>query len=188
MTEPTADPRDPRPLLGEPLALDLLNTRWAGTPVNDLLAGPDGLAIWLSSSGLTGRCPDDGAALAALLEAREALAAAVRALDAGREPGPAELAGLDAVLRHGRVRREASAAGPVDRVEVDGPHRLAGWLAVDDFLGLLARGPHRIRKCAREACVLHFFDTSQNGRRRWCRMAVCGNRAKAARHYGKARA
>ncbi|MFE7191167.1 CGNR zinc finger domain-containing protein [Kitasatospora sp. NPDC057541] len=188
MTERTADLRDPRPLLGEPLALDLLNTRWAGVPVNDLFAAPGGHAIWLSSAGLAGRCAADPAGLAALLEAREALAAAVRELDAGRLPGAVELAGLDVVLRHGRVRREASAAGPVDRVEVDEPHRLAAWLVVDDFLGLLARGPRRIRKCANEACILHFFDTSQNGRRRWCRMAVCGNRAKAARHYEKAKA
>ncbi|MFB7472479.1 CGNR zinc finger domain-containing protein [Kitasatospora sp. NPDC056184] len=187
MTERTADPRDPRPLLGEPLALDLLNTRWAGVPVNDLLAAPDGHGIWLSSAGLAGRCAADEAGLTALREAREALAAAVRELDAGRLPGAPALAGLDAVLRHGRVRREASAAGPVDRVEVDEPHRLAAWLVVDDFLGLLAQGPGRIKKCAHEACILHFFDTSQNGRRRWCRMAVCGNRAKAARHYEKAK-
>ncbi len=187
MTERTADPRDPRPLLGEPLALDLLNTRWAGEPVNDLLAQPDGFAIWLSTAGLADRCPADGPGLAALREAREAVAAAVRELDEGGVPGPGALAGLDAVLRHGRVRREASAVGPVDRVEVDEPRWLAAWLVVDDFLGLLAQGPGRIKKCAHQACILHFFDTSQNGRRRWCRMAVCGNRAKAARHYEKAR-
>ncbi|MEE1828254.1 CGNR zinc finger domain-containing protein [Streptomyces sp. BE20] len=185
MTERTADPRDPRPLLGEPLALDLLNTRWAGTPVNDLLGEPDGYAIWLSSAGLAGRCAADGAGLAAVREAREALAAAVRDLDGGGAVGPVALAGLDAVLRHGRVRREASATGARDRVEVDAPEWLAAWLAVDDFLVLLGQGPQRVKKCAHEACILHFFDTSQNGRRRWCRMAVCGNRAKAARHYEK---
>ncbi|MFD4903615.1 CGNR zinc finger domain-containing protein [Kitasatospora purpeofusca] len=187
MTERTADPRDPRPLLGEPLALDLLNTRWAGEPVNDLLAQPDGFAIWLSTAGLADRCPADGPGLAALREAREAVGAAVRELDEGGVPGVGALAGLDAVLRHGRVRREASAVGPVDRVEVDEPRWLAAWLVVDDFLGLLAQGPGRVKKCAHQACILHFFDTSQNGRRRWCRMAVCGNRAKAARHYEKAR-
>ncbi|WP_327679118.1 CGNR zinc finger domain-containing protein [Kitasatospora sp. NBC_00458] len=186
MTDRRADPRDPRPLTGEPLALDLLNTRWAGTPVNDLLDDePDGYAIWLSSAGLAGRCAADAAGRAAAREAREALAAAVRDLDERGGVGVAALAGLDAVLGHGRVRREASATGPVDRVEVDDPARLAAWLAVDDFLGLLGQGPQRIKKCAHEACILHFFDTSQNGRRRWCSMAVCGNRAKAARHYGK---
>jgi len=41
----------------------------------------------------------------------------------------------------------------------------------------------RLRRCAREGCVLLFFDTSKNGTRRWCDMAVCGNRVKAASHY-----
>jgi predicted RNA-binding Zn ribbon-like protein len=30
-----------------------------------------------------------------------------------------------------------------------------------------------------------FLDTTKNGRRRWCDMATCGNRAKAARHRAK---
>ncbi|WP_395295120.1 CGNR zinc finger domain-containing protein [Kitasatospora hibisci] len=187
MTDRTADPQDPRPLIGEPLSLDLLNTRWSGTPVNDLLAQPDGHAVWLSSAGLAGRCRADDAGLAALREAREALAAAVGDLDRDGAIGAAAVAGLNGVLEHGRLRRELGPTGPVSRVEADGPPWLAAWLAVDDFLGLLEQGPHRIRKCAHEACILHFFDTSQNGRRRWCSMAACGNRAKAARHYEKVR-
>ncbi|MEU6231721.1 CGNR zinc finger domain-containing protein [Kitasatospora sp. NPDC047058] len=188
MTDRKADPRDPRPLIGEPLSLDLLNTRWAGTPVNDLLGEPDGYGIWLASAGLAGRCEAGEAGLAAVLEAREALAAAVRDLDLHGEAGPAAVAGLNEVLRHGRLRRELGPQGPAEHVEVDRPERLAAWLAVDDFLGLLGQGAHRIRKCAHQACILHFFDTSQNGRRRWCSMAVCGNRAKAARHYEKVKA
>jgi predicted RNA-binding Zn ribbon-like protein len=31
--------------------------------------------------------------------------------------------------------------------------------------------------------VLYFFDPT--GRRRWCSMAGCGNRAKAKRHYAR---
>lgn len=37
-----------------------------------------------------------------------------------------------------------------------------------------------IRKCANPACVLYFQDFA--GRRRWCSMAICGNRAKVAAH------
>jgi predicted RNA-binding Zn ribbon-like protein len=33
-----------------------------------------------------------------------------------------------------------------------------------------------------------FFDSSPTGRRRWCDMATCGNRAKAARHRARAKA
>jgi predicted RNA-binding Zn ribbon-like protein len=33
-----------------------------------------------------------------------------------------------------------------------------------------------------------FYDNTKNGRRRWCDMATCGNRAKAARHREKLKA
>ena len=36
----------------------------------------------------------------------------------------------------------------------------------------------RIRRCAREDCTLLFVDESRSGRRRWCSMNACGNRAK----------
>ncbi|GAA3170140.1 hypothetical protein GCM10010451_18490 [Streptomyces virens] len=57
------------------------------------------------------------------------------------------------------------------------------WLAARDYLRLLTVAPDRIRGCAHVACVLHFFDTSRNGTRRWRSMAACGNRAEASRHY-----
>jgi predicted RNA-binding Zn ribbon-like protein len=42
---------------------------------------------------------------------------------------------------------------------------------------------HRIRECqGHNGCGWLFLDTSKNGRRRWCDMRVCGNRAKARRH------
>jgi predicted RNA-binding Zn ribbon-like protein len=41
----------------------------------------------------------------------------------------------------------------------------------------------RVRRCAAEPpCPRVFLDTSRNGKRRWCDMSSCGNRAKAARH------
>jgi predicted RNA-binding Zn ribbon-like protein len=49
---------------------------------------------------------------------------------------------------------------------------------------LIAEGPRApIRKCANPACGLFIYDDSRTGRRRWCSMAVCGNRAKVAAHY-----
>lgn len=44
----------------------------------------------------------------------------------------------------------------------------------------------RVRRCADHRCPRVFFDGTKNGRRRWCDMATCGNRAKAARHRRKA--
>lgn len=45
----------------------------------------------------------------------------------------------------------------------------------------------RLRVCANDACRWVYFDTSRTGRRRWCDMATCGNRAKAARHRERRR-
>lgn len=44
-----------------------------------------------------------------------------------------------------------------------------------------------VRKCASPSCVLYFYDASRTGKRRWCSMAVCGNRAKVAAHARRAR-
>lgn len=48
--------------------------------------------------------------------------------------------------------------------------------------GLAERPAGSIRKCANAACGLYFRDASQAQARRWCSMAVCGNRAKVAAH------
>jgi len=48
----------------------------------------------------------------------------------------------------------------------------------------------RLRLCANPHCGLFFYDNSRTGRRRWCSMAVCGNRSKVAafaRKHGLAR-
>ncbi len=38
----------------------------------------------------------------------------------------------------------------------------------------------RLRLCANVHCDLFFYDNSRTRRRRWCSMAVCGNRSKVA--------
>ena len=38
----------------------------------------------------------------------------------------------------------------------------------------------RLRLCANPHCGLFFYDNSRTRRRRWCSMAVCGNRSKVA--------
>ncbi|CCF64487.1 CGNR zinc finger domain-containing protein [Nocardia cyriacigeorgica] len=167
---------DPRPHLGEPLALDLLNTRWVSDGPQDLLIDVAGLRIWLASAGLADRADADAATLEAVRAARAAIYDTVRH---GRRDA------LNEVLEHGRIRRTLAEAGPVDAPEVTDPVWLPGWLAADDLLRLLATSPDRIRQCAHPDCVLFFYDTSKNGTRRWHSMATCGNRTKAARHYAK---
>ncbi|MBA2719012.1 MAG: CGNR zinc finger domain-containing protein [Chloroflexi bacterium] len=63
--------------------------------------------------------------------------------------------------------------------------------AVDDVLARIAEPivreigsghDDRVRVCANDTCRWIFYDESRSGRRRWCDMATCGNRAKARRH------
>jgi len=44
-----------------------------------------------------------------------------------------------------------------------------------------------LRECGGHDCDWLFLDTSRNHSRRWCSMDTCGNRAKARRHYRRAR-
>jgi predicted RNA-binding Zn ribbon-like protein len=44
-----------------------------------------------------------------------------------------------------------------------------------------------IRKCESAVCTLMFHDRSKSHARRWCSMALCGNRAKAAAHRARHR-
>src|SRR5215471_5245140 len=44
-----------------------------------------------------------------------------------------------------------------------------------------------VRNCQGPTCTLLFLDVSKGHARRWCSMAVCGNRAKAAAHRARAR-
>jgi len=52
-------------------------------------------------------------------------------------------------------------------------------------------GGARVRICANPDCGLLFYDASRTRRRRWCAMAVCGNRHKVAsfakKHAGRGR-
>ena len=173
----------PRPLIGEPVALDLLNTRWvAGSEAYDLLESLDGMRVWLGEAALAPRFAPDHSALVGLRHVREVLGVLVA------EPtNPEATAALNEVLAHGQVRRTLSVNGPDEAVEFDDPTWGPAWTAADNYLHLLREAPDRIRRCAHPDCVLYFFDTSKNGTRRWCSMAGCGNRAKAARYQARNR-
>ncbi|HEY2039826.1 MAG TPA: CGNR zinc finger domain-containing protein, partial [Edaphobacter sp.] len=50
---------------------------------------------------------------------------------------------------------------------------------------LSERETSRLRQC--ESCVVHFFDTSKKGSRRWCSMNICGNKLKVAAYQRRKR-
>jgi predicted RNA-binding Zn ribbon-like protein len=57
--------------------------------------------------------------------------------------------------------------------------------AVTAWGALQEARPGRLRPCANDECRLFLLDRSRANRARWCSMAVCGNREKARRHYGR---
>jgi predicted RNA-binding Zn ribbon-like protein len=166
-----------RPLAGEPLALDLVNTQWVdrGRTV-DLFDEPGQLQAWLHEQQLAG----EGAVAAPLRQARAALR---RALE---QPGEDADRQLNAILSHGAVRYAVHEGAVRENADIDDDWA-AAWRCAANYLDLLRQDPARIRRCAHPACVLYFFDTSRNGTRRWCSMDGCGSRAKAARHYRRHR-
>lgn len=193
---PPSDPPDPRPLPGEPLALDLLDTQFMveGQPV-DLLDTPSTLAAWLhhavgpDTAGTSSAAGGGAARLGeALVESRAAIrSVAAASADGVAPPDDARLA-LNAVLARGRARRILGPGGrPHVVVEAESPAWRPAVLAAYDMLDLLEDRADRIRQCEHGRCVLWFLDTSRNGTRRWCTMARCGNRAKAERHYRRTR-
>ncbi|MFP5343273.1 MAG: CGNR zinc finger domain-containing protein [Candidatus Limnocylindria bacterium] len=112
--------------------------------------------------------------------------------DAIVEERPPRSGALDTVNRalHARQVIELVPA-PDGGISVD--HRHVGD-PIDDALARLADPlvlelttghPERIRICDNDRCRWVFYDTSRTGRRRWCDMSTCGNRAKAARHRAR---
>ncbi len=67
------------------------------------------------------------------------------------------------------------------------PLRLLAPLA-DSASELLCGGDaSRVHRCGNPKCVLYFYDTTRNRRRRFCTPEGCGNRVKAAARYRRSR-
>jgi predicted RNA-binding Zn ribbon-like protein len=128
--------------------------------------------------------------LAHIRAARTALREVVESIVAGLPAPASAVATVNALLRAHCV---------VELVLHDGilvaRHRHLGDPLADALAGLaaplvesVAAGEtERLRICANDGCRWVFEDTSPTGRRRWCSMASCGNRAKAARHRARQR-
>lgn len=116
--------------------------------------------------------PVDSAARAGLVALREAIDRHFRAeaLGAGTPALLADL--LDAISA--TLRRSG-----------ERPRALDCATARSALLLLARPEPERLKICPN--CEWLFIDRSRNRSRAWCDMAVCGNRAKASRHYRRKR-
>ncbi|MFE9327947.1 CGNR zinc finger domain-containing protein [Nocardia sp. NPDC052278] len=174
------------PLVGEPLALDLVNTRPSGV---DLLATPDDLAIWLALQAE--RFPEPAIAhptsteLAAVHAVRDHISAVLDALLHDRRPPTDALRGLNAAQAAAPPVRQLGWGGDavITTVRRTGTaaEKLAAVLAeaAADLLADPSIG--KLKCCEADDCVLLFLPA--HPRRRWCSPERCGNRVRVARYY-----
>jgi predicted RNA-binding Zn ribbon-like protein len=175
-------------LIGEPLAVDLVNTeKLAKHPAVDLLPGDDAhRAFWQLEES---RLPL-GWELPSITEVR-ALRSAIRSLLENRISGKGPDRSAIQTVNH-----YASAAST-------SPHLTADWTNVAESrttdgaaatLGVVAQsaidvltGPSadRLHRCAADDCSMLFVAT--NAKRQWCTAAGCGNRQRVARHANRQR-
>jgi predicted RNA-binding Zn ribbon-like protein len=194
--------RSPFVFVGERLWLDFVNCEH-GLRRFDALRDFENLVRWLESAvvldaergnGIRRRAQQQPAgAAAALVDARR-VRSALRSL---AERGPSServredaLAEINRVLGRsaGTRRVELRGDGTFMRSFVPVGDAFAGLVipVVESAADALILGElNRVRRCADPRCQRVFFDNTKNGRRRWCDMATCGNRAKAARHREK---
>ncbi len=199
--------RPPPFFVGNHLALDFLNTTAApqGTVVDWLCDGQD-LVRWLEEAHAIDRVT----AITASKWSRDALNEA--AADARKfrkwlrkfvtvhmgkplRATAATIAPLNAMLARDKsfpqivvVPRNAEAGPPFAL------RRVRRWKKPDELLDLIVAAAadlicHHdfrfIRSCAGSDCILMFLDRTKGHARRWCSMAVCGNRAKVEAHRAR---
>jgi predicted RNA-binding Zn ribbon-like protein len=210
-----ADLRPAPFFIGDDLALDFLNSiaTPSGQEIEWLATGGD-LVAWLEQAHAVpadvlvqfrkraGLRALDAVAFQAR-ELREWFRAFVRN-HAGKPLAPPalrELAPLNQLLERDEAYRQIEIAPPSHRGESEGDEQRAlRWKAMRRWYGpkalllpiaeaigdLLCRKDFTfVRKCEGPTCTLWFHDVSKGHARRWCSMAACGNRAKAAAHRAR---
>src|SRR5215472_7806916 len=193
----------PNPLfLGNQLALDFVNTRpLVSGQLTELLPDFAALLSWFRDAGLLNS--REAAALRqkwcgsvrarrtteAMRQRRERLRKQILALERGDSLRRSTLEELNTLMAVHPMRTRLRAKGKSCSKEfwfnARVPEDLFAPLAQSAASLFADLDRKRIRKCL--TCVLHFFDTSKKGRRRWCSMKLCGNRLKVAAYAARRR-
>lgn len=143
-------------------------------------AGPEGLRDTLVAAGLAPRdsaVPGSGQ-MAGLIVLREAAYAVLSAVAAGRKPGREEALMLETAIK-GALQDATIGFHAGGLSVVPGPlGGLHDHLALSLFDLMRRDDLGRLCECGR--CSHLFLDHGRGPGRRWCSMARCGNRAKAA--------
>jgi predicted RNA-binding Zn ribbon-like protein len=181
-------------LVGGALALDFTNTaggRGTAEPIEHLQA-PHHVVEWAAHAGVI---PADAAArlheavgpdlLRDAVALRETVHRIGAAIAQGGSPDAADLAFLKVraqqALSGARFAR-SSAGYAFDFTQAPAADALLGPVAWSAIEFLATAEFARLKQCPGHDCGWLFYDRSKNNSRRWCDMAVCGNRSKAKRH------
>ena len=208
-----ADPRPDPLFIADARALDFLNS--IATPVDttfEWLASGEDLLSWLQAAQMA---PDETlasmrrTAVPGELDAVAAQARALREWFRGfvkqhkgkrlRSDALKELAPLNRVLERDQeygqiVKRERGSGTETQSGLIWRPARR--WQTADSLLLPIAKSMAElvsdddfsyIKACEGPTCTLLFLDRTHGRARRWCSMAVCGNRAKQAAHRKRER-
>jgi predicted RNA-binding Zn ribbon-like protein len=177
--------------------LELVNTveLTDGIP-EDHLASADDAISWLAVKGLAHEATVRAQAVAdpdawfdRLSAARAALREAWDAQVQGRPPDAHALTTLNALLALApRPELHASSTGLTvahHHSSTDPTGEALALIAQPLVEAIAAGSTDRFRVCANDGCRWVFEDTSRAGRRRWCDMSTCGNRAKVRRYRAR---
>jgi len=178
--------------VGNHLALDFLNTTLVdGGERVEKLPDRDAFERWCLAAGI-GQLfgsRDRDESVAEVREFRERLREAVFSTEGGAVADSRFLAEVNEILSRYPARVTLAAGGggveknAIFAREDDGAFWGAMAVAIAELLTEMEH--HRLRKC--ENCVVHFYDISKKGSRRWCSMNLCGNRLKVAAYQKRQR-
>jgi predicted RNA-binding Zn ribbon-like protein len=159
----------------------------------ECLVTPADAVEWLRRAGLLhgeDPVPATDGALGAIRDLREAVDDLLRAAVAGIPAPSAAVALVDARMREFGPRPRFALVDGTPHLTLSHPgdpvDAAIGALAADAARVLGTPERSRLRICAAEDCSARFIDRSPAGRRRWCTMGGCGNRAKVRRHRRRA--
>lgn len=175
------------PQVGDHLALDLLNTeaRNQGHAQDYWTTGED-VRRWLARHGVAAANTGKQAPADLLSRGRELRAAVREAVSARKAGGPVAVDAINACLQAYPtcLLLQCDDAGGLASTRVsrsDGTASLLGPVA-EAAAQLLVEGDFAlVRQCEHPDCILWFYDRTKSHKRRWCSMAQCGNRHKAAK-------
>ena len=204
---PNAPPAGPSFIfIGDRLWLDFVNTDDVRRGMRvDLLRDFDAFVRWLEAAalldderagGIRRRAQLQLAGASAVLAEARRIRASLRTLaEKGAQSADIRrtvVSEINRVLGRsvGTRRLEERGDGSFMRAFVPGGDAFAALMipVVESAADSLVTGElARVRRCGDPTCPRVFLDATRNGRRRWCQMGTCGNRAKAARHRARVR-